>query len=24
VGKDENRGIRCSQRIILLGIREDV
>ena len=24
VGKDENRGIRCDQRIILLGIREDV
>ena len=24
VGKDENRGIRCKQRMILLGIREDV
>jgi len=24
VGKDENRGIRCNQRMILLGIREDV
>ncbi len=24
VGKDENRGIRCDKRMILLGIREDV
>jgi quercetin dioxygenase-like cupin family protein len=24
VKKDENRGIRCSQRMVLLGIREDV
>ena len=24
VGKDENRGIRCDQRMVLLGIREDV
>jgi len=24
VGKDENRGIRCNQRMVLLGIREDV
>ncbi|MDD1696649.1 MAG: hypothetical protein LUQ54_07105 [Methanoregula sp.] len=24
VKKDENRGIRCNQRMILLGIREDV
>lgn len=24
VGKDENRGIRCDQRMILLGIRDDV
>jgi quercetin dioxygenase-like cupin family protein len=24
VRKDENRGIRCNQRMILLGIREDV
>jgi quercetin dioxygenase-like cupin family protein len=24
VGKNENRGIRCKQRMILLGIREDV
>ena len=24
VGKDENRGIRCTQRMILLGIREDI
>jgi quercetin dioxygenase-like cupin family protein len=24
VGKGENRGIRCTQRMILLGIREDV
>jgi quercetin dioxygenase-like cupin family protein len=24
VKKDENRGIRCDQRMILLGIREDV
>ncbi len=22
--KDENRGIRCNQRMVLLGIREDV
>jgi len=24
VKKDENRGIRCSQQMVLLGIREDV
>ncbi|MFA5413850.1 MAG: hypothetical protein WC295_00025 [Methanoregula sp.] len=24
VKKDENRGIRCNQKMILLGIREDV
>ncbi|MEI7857473.1 MAG: hypothetical protein WCH85_08220 [Methanomicrobiales archaeon] len=24
VKKDENRGIRCTQRMVLLGIREDV
>ncbi len=24
VGKDEDRGIRCTQRMILLGIRDDV
>jgi quercetin dioxygenase-like cupin family protein len=24
VRKDENRGIRCDQRMVLLGIREDV
>jgi len=24
VGKDENRGIRCTSRMVLLGIREDV
>jgi len=24
VEKDENRGIRCNQRMVLLGIREDV
>ena len=24
VGKDENRGIQCNQRMVLLGIREDV
>lgn len=24
VGKDENRGIRCDQRLLILGIREDV
>jgi quercetin dioxygenase-like cupin family protein len=24
VGKDEDRGIRCDQRMVLLGIREDV
>jgi quercetin dioxygenase-like cupin family protein len=24
VGKSENRGIRCHQRMVLLGIREDV
>ena len=24
VKKDENRGIRCNQRMVLLGIREDV
>ena len=24
VGKNENRGIRCDKRMILLGIREDV
>lgn len=24
VGKDENRGIRCIKRMILLGIREDL
>jgi quercetin dioxygenase-like cupin family protein len=24
VGKDEHRGIRCDQRMILLGIRDDV
>jgi quercetin dioxygenase-like cupin family protein len=24
VRKDENRGIRCNQRMVLLGIREDV
>jgi quercetin dioxygenase-like cupin family protein len=24
VGKDENRGIQCIQRMVLLGIREDV
>jgi len=24
VKKDENRGIRCTERLILLGIREDV
>ncbi len=24
VGKDENRGIRCTKRMMLLGIREDV
>ena len=24
VGKDEKRGIRCNQRMVLLGIREDV
>jgi quercetin dioxygenase-like cupin family protein len=24
VGKDENRGIRCDKRMVLLGIREDV
>lgn len=24
VKKDENRGIRCDQRMVLLGIREDV
>jgi quercetin dioxygenase-like cupin family protein len=24
VGKDENRGIRCDKRMILLGIREEV
>lgn len=24
VGKDENRGIRCDQRMVLLGIRDDV
>ena len=24
VKKDENRGIRCDQRMILLGIREDI
>jgi len=23
VGKDENRGIRCDQRMVLLGIRDD-
>jgi len=24
VKKDENRGIRCNQRMVLLGIREDI
>jgi len=24
VGKDENRGIRCTRRMALLGIREDI
>jgi quercetin dioxygenase-like cupin family protein len=24
VGKDENRGIRCDQRMVILGIRDDV
>ena len=24
VGKDEDRGIRCDQRMVLLGIREDI
>ena len=24
VEKDENRGIRCNQRMVLLGIREDI
>ena len=24
VRKDENRGIRCNQRMVLLGIREDI
>jgi quercetin dioxygenase-like cupin family protein len=24
VNKDENRGIRCDQRMVILGIREDV
>jgi quercetin dioxygenase-like cupin family protein len=24
VGKDENRGIRCIKRMMLLGIREDI
>ena len=24
VGKDENRGIRCDRRMILLGIRDDI
>jgi quercetin dioxygenase-like cupin family protein len=24
VGKDEKRGIRCTRRMVLLGIREDV
>jgi quercetin dioxygenase-like cupin family protein len=24
VGKDEDRGIRCTSRMVLLGIREDV
>jgi len=24
IGKDENRGIRCDQRMMLLGIRDDV
>jgi len=24
VNKDENRGIKCDQRMVLLGIREDV
>jgi len=24
VGKDENRGIQCNQRMVLLGIRDDV
>jgi quercetin dioxygenase-like cupin family protein len=24
VGKDEERGIRCDQRMVLLGIRDDV
>jgi len=24
VKKDENRGIRCNQRMVILGIREDV
>lgn len=24
VGKDENRGIRCYQRMVILGIRDDV
>ncbi len=24
VGKDEDRGIRCTQRMVLLGIRDDV
>lgn len=24
VGKDENRGIQCSQRMVILGIRDDI
>lgn len=24
VGKDENRGIRCDKRLLILGIRDDV
>ncbi len=24
VGKDEDRGIRCTQRMVILGIRDDV
>jgi len=24
IGKDEDRGIRCNQRMVLLGIRDDV
>ena len=24
VGKDENRGIRCDQRMVLFGIRDDI